>query len=281
MRQRNCLALFLLLILGSSCATLNIADIKQLDRTAFEPLDLRPDFETNDLRIDIIRSTISDTTARNDLPYHPLGFDLGNGLFYDLNENLTLRIDYLLGIADSNCYSINRFDNKNKKRPDYTFCFCHDTLTMSHRPFHLNRYVYHKIKDGSTISVMHRNHFQYAIRFTNNTMEYGGKKRAWKTIRMINDNEYHIDKGGRETYEMKEGKLYLDDDYIIELTNQNQTIQILSNGLIWDHILYTIEKDKDKMYLYDRQFHGQCIAFSKDGIIVYHDKSFQNKWTRQ
>ena len=80
---------FLLLL---SC---NPLDLSTLDQDIkFEELDLKVSYELEDLRFDVIRQQTSDATSdvgdtdTEDVPYHPFGFDLGNGLFYDLNGNL-------------------------------------------------------------------------------------------------------------------------------------------------------------------------------------------------
>ena len=66
-------------------------------------MELSPGQEHNELRIDVVRQvreTYVDgsTTYYEDVPYHPLGLDLGNSLFYDMHENLSFRLDYLLDI---------------------------------------------------------------------------------------------------------------------------------------------------------------------------------------
>ena len=65
-------------------------------------LQLKLSHEINDLRIDLVRqeetSMVDDITTTNKVDYHPVGFDLGYGLFLDLNDNLSFRSDYLLKV---------------------------------------------------------------------------------------------------------------------------------------------------------------------------------------
>lgn len=89
------LSLLLLIICG--CTTLNKTIIENTDRSIFQPLVLIPDYDICNIRIDLIRQTnkeqVNDSaTEAEKIPYHPVGFYLGNGLFLDLNDNLSLLV---------------------------------------------------------------------------------------------------------------------------------------------------------------------------------------------
>jgi hypothetical protein len=119
---------FVIQIFCVSCATLNVDEIRNLHKTAFDPLELKPGYETNNLRIDLIRKTftenVSDSvTETKDTPYHPLGFDIGNGLFYDINENLCLRLDFLLGYSSDKNFEIHEaYKGKNEPTQNNSAC---------------------------------------------------------------------------------------------------------------------------------------------------------------
>jgi len=273
-----------LLILCSSCATLNVADIRNLDRTEFEPLKLKPDFEIHELRLDLIRQTyehtVNDSTRETlDSPYHPLGFDLGNGLFYDLNENLCFRLDYLLGFSDQDCFDIKRIDRRNRKRPGCVYSFCDNTLTLTYPPGRIKHYQYHWVTNGGTTSVKRRNRILYEIKEDGSSVIYGKKRRKYDTIQRVDKNHYYLNHNKRrEKYQLEENRVYLENDYIIELADQNRKIKIIRHGLFRDHTQYTIEKSMDKLYIYGRNFSGRKIEFSDDGIAVYHDRTFLTRW---
>jgi len=275
----------LLLILGSSCATLNVADIRNLDRTEFEPLTLMPDAEIHELRLDLIRQTyehtVNDSTRETlDSPYHPLGFNLGNGLFYDLNENLSFRLDYLLGFSDQDCCDIKRIDRRNRKRPDCIYSFCDNTLSLTYPPGRIKRYQYHWVTDGTTTSVKRRNRILYEIKEDGSSVIYGKKRRKYDTIQRVDENHYYLNHNKkREKYQLEENRVYLENDYIIELADQNRTIKIIRRGLFGDHTRYTLERSSDKLYIYGRNFSGRMIEFSGDGISVYRDRTFLTRWT--
>ncbi|MDD4646576.1 MAG: hypothetical protein PHY99_11375 [Bacteroidales bacterium] len=281
MRRISYLATLILMILGSSCATLSVTEIRNLNRIEFDPIKLNPDIETSDLRIDIVRSTESDTTSSHDLPYRPLGFDLGNGLYYDLNENLSFRLDELLGLSEKDGYEIKRFDRVNKKRPNEIYQYYHDTLFLVDPWSHKKRYEYHRVTNGLKTSVMHRNRLQYFIEMNISTAIYGGKRRAWEVINRVDENHYYLNRNKkRERYELKGNQVFLENDFIIELTDNNRRLNIISQGFLRDRCLYSIERSKDQLYIYDREHRGKKITFNENGITVYHNGSFSNRWVK-
>ena len=74
-----------------------------MKKTSFHNMELSPGQEHNELRIDVIRQVTETyvdgtTTYYEDVPYHSVGLDLSNGLFYDMNGNLSFRLDYLSSV---------------------------------------------------------------------------------------------------------------------------------------------------------------------------------------
>ena len=119
MKANNYIFIILILLALGCSTTSNISEIKELSKTRFDSLSIQPDVELYDLRIDIIRQTtqnrVNDSTTLNEVvPYNFLGFNLGNGLFYDLNDNLSLRIDYLLNVDTKNDFEIEKIYSKSK-----------------------------------------------------------------------------------------------------------------------------------------------------------------------
>lgn len=85
----------LALVIFSSCATLNQAEIKSSNHNPIEKQSLDPILDFYGERLDLIRNKTeirggANNEGTEDMPYHDAGFYLGNGLFYDLNGNLSL-----------------------------------------------------------------------------------------------------------------------------------------------------------------------------------------------
>jgi hypothetical protein len=81
-----------------------------------EPLTLEAGIEPYDLRIDVKRQTREEkaaglTESRSmtvELPYTPIGFNIGNGIFVDTNFNICLNVLELYGIDELEDFSISR-----------------------------------------------------------------------------------------------------------------------------------------------------------------------------
>ena len=144
-----------------SCATLNVDEIRDLHRTEFNPVELKPGYEINNLRIDLIRRNYTENvndsvTETKDSPYHPFGFDLGNGLFYDMNENLCLKLDYLLGYSADKDFEIHESYRANHKRGINVYRFCNDTFKVNYMYGKNLHYRYHLVPDGNGMTVMYK-----------------------------------------------------------------------------------------------------------------------------
>ncbi len=277
--------ILLLVLLTGSCATLDITSLRDSERIPFEPLELHPHIETTELRIDLVRQTeeyqVNDTTKENrDTPYHPLGFDLGNGLFYDLSGNLSFRLDELLGITNRDCYSVKEISRRNQKKADRIYSFCDNELSVSYPPGRRQHELNHLVFNGKTTSVMYRSRFLYAVDFNDRTTVYRGKKRKWDTLHKSGENHYYRRKGWwRENFVLEGNRLDLNRDYILERTDKNRKIRILKPALFATRTVLTIEKNADNLYIYDRGYSGKKIEFTGSGLIVFRNRIFESGWT--
>lgn len=273
----------LLILLTGSCATLNVTEFRSTESTQFEPLKLEPALEANELRVDLIRQSesvqVNDSTSENsDTPYHPLGFDLGNGIFFDLNGNLSFQLDELLGVSDRDCWSVMETNRRNQRRPNRIYSFCNGYLTVRYPPGRRQRELNHQTTEGMITSVMFRNRLKYAVDFNGPDIVYRGRRRILETLHKAEEGQYYRKYGlWRDNYRLNGDRLLLDRDYIIERTNDNRTIRIIRPG--WrGRTLYTIEKKTNQIYIYDRIFRGIRIDLSHDGISVYHNQRFMTGW---
>jgi hypothetical protein len=81
-------------------------DIKKIN---FEHSVLIPDYDIKDLRIDIIRQTEDDGPCdSDDVDYHSVGFYLGNGLYIDFNDNISLLVPELLEFDDNKNFVLKK-----------------------------------------------------------------------------------------------------------------------------------------------------------------------------
>lgn len=268
---------FLLLVLAlftSSCTTLNVSDLQNLERASFEPLQLRPEVEPNNLRIDVIRQTEefmeNDTTVETlNTPYHPLGFYLGNGLFYDLNENLSLRVDDLLN-APSDGFDIVQINRPEKNKRVVEYSFAADTLWVKYRPNRRPVYQYHQVSSPGRVSFVRNRRMLYAIDETGSSLAYYRGKRRWRdSIAQTGENSFYLKtRWGKRYFEQSGDKLALGREFQVVLANDGKAIYI-KRGKKGRRLLYTIERGPGRIFIYDRRNRGKMIVFEEKSILVY------------
>ncbi len=274
----------LIVILGGSCASLDIAEIRNHRKTEFESLRLVPGREINDLRIDLVRQTYSEhvndsTVNTEDTPYLPLGFDLGNGLFYDLDGNLSLRIDYLLGFSPDNNFEIHEINRPEKNKGIITYRFNNDSLTISSQLIKRPHYYYHLVRSADKLSVMHKKQLRYSIIETDTSAILSGKRWKWAVINQLDENQYYLNKRKkRVNYKLIGNEIFLNKNYIVSLTNDNLTLKIIRQGILKNRVLYTIENINDKIFIYNKKYHGLKIERDSSNIRIYRDNKLLVKY---
>jgi hypothetical protein len=269
----------------SSCATLNISEIKNLEKMKFDSLTLNPNWEAHNLRIDLIRQTyeedVTDSTKETkETPYHPIGFDLGNGLFYDLNKNLCLRLDYIMDFSKDDDFEVKKITRPEKNTGNTIYRFINDSLLVQYPPRKKIRYRYHRINYQDSITFMYKKRLKYAIIETDSSLIYSGKKRKLDVINKINDNNYYLNKRKwKDEYEIKNKDIFLENDYVVSLTNNDLRIEIKSHRKKRkDRVLYIIEKDSDKLFIYNKNYSGLLIKKVGNDILIYRNKTLLRKY---
>jgi len=270
-------------LLMSACTSLNHLDIRSMDRQAFEAPELRPSFEVNDFRVDLIRQTTSvqvndSTSTTENTPYHPVGFDLGNGLFYDLNGNLGFRVEALLELTEDNCFNLEKTSRRKQRRPDVIYRLCDGELSYRMSQGGRERYLHQTEYDANSVSVYYRNRLRYALDFKEDAVVYRGKRRKLETIHRISENQYRIKHlFSHDDYRLSDRRLFLNRSYVLELSDDARRIQLTLPGL-FGRRLYTIERDRNRIYIYDNRYRGTLIETSPNEIRVYRNRVFVEGW---
>ena len=275
----------LFLILGNSCApTLDVQEIKNIAKTKFDPFVLKPDREINNLRLDLIRQTyderVNDSISETaDTPYHPVGFDLGNGLFYDLNDNLCLRIDYLMKFTSDKNFELHKINRPDKNKGKVIYRFHNDSLTVTNPPRKKVRYFYHRIAKLDTMSYMYNHRMKYAIIETDSLMTYMIKRKNMSAIHKLDENQYCLKIGKRkENYQISGNEIFLNDHYTVHLTNDDSTLVIQRKGKRKNTTLYTIEKSEGKIFIYNEKYFGTKIEIDNSNVWIYRNSTLLCKY---
>jgi hypothetical protein len=267
-----------------SCATLNVDEIKNLHKTAFDPLELKPGYETNNLRIDLIRKTFTENVndsvkETKDTPFHPFGFDLGNGIFYDINENLCLRLDYLLGISQDRNFVVHESYRANQKRGITVYRFCNDTFKVNYMYGNNLHYRYHLVSEANGMTLMYKKRTKYSIELNDTFAIYSENKSKPGIIRKVDTDQYDLIIRRRKDHFRKTGAgLILDKNYIVSLSDDNLTLEIKNPYKKKNNVLYTIVKSDKQQFIYNKRYSGLKIEMNKDSILLFRNKTLWTKY---
>jgi hypothetical protein len=285
MKNRNTPKAIFLLLTGLGligCSTLSIREIKTLENIPFEPLRLEPATEPTDLRIDVIRQTeqqmVGNTLQTVEVPNEPLGLDLGNGLFYDLNENFSLRLDYLLGFAEEEVFELKKISTPAGS--GFTiYALANDTLTVARSPGKKIRYQYHRAGPEDSTSFMHKSNLKYAIVQRDSALVQRNKRRVTEGIyKQDNENYYWQRRRKKLDYHLADNEVSLRNHYIVALTNQNRTLGIYRTTRKGKKPVCTIEKSKDKIFVYNQRFKGSKLEFSGHSLLIFRNKKLVTQY---
>jgi hypothetical protein len=269
MKPAACIYVMALLVSGS-CATLDVGEIRNLEKVAFDPVTLQPAWEANNLRIDLIRQTEGDSTGSEDVPYHPMGFDLGNGLFYDLNKNLSFRLGYLSGFSPDEDFEIYRINKPARNGKVTVYRFHHDSLTTGNARRKKARYIYHLEENGDSISYMRKGRMKYAIVDTDTSLIYSGKRRKRDAIYKLDANQFYLNKRKkRNHFQLSGNDLLLGKEYVVSSTNDNLRLEIRKQRKRRGRALYVVERDMNNVFFYKKDFSGMKFERRGNSLAVY------------
>lgn len=278
MNKKIILAIAFVSIL-TSCVTSFKSDITKLQKAQFKELSISPSYEANNFRIDLIRQTKSEqlndsTTETIDTPYHPMGFDLGNGLFFDLNNNLCLRIDYLLNFSAEDDFELLKIRRPQRNKSKVLYQFSHGSLIVFFPPARMPHYRYHLLQSADKISFYHKKHLNYQITDKGTSIVYGRKKRKWDAIYPVNQDSFYINKDRKNNRVfISDNEISLANRFIISLDNNKQTIQIKQKRVFRKpKLLITIEKDNNSIYIYDKHYQGRKIILDNKSLTIFPNK---------
>lgn len=281
---------FFLFIILTSCSPKMLPEIQSIQPEPFEPIELTPSLEMHDMRIDIIRNTetvkVNDSTTKTeDVDYHPLGFDLGNGIFFDLNENLSFRVDYLLGYDQAKDFNVTRIIHPYKKKYAKDFSYKNDSMKHRYHSIHPEKMRYYFEPNADSLVRYYCNmfsqfKFSYAFVQHNDELLFRGKRRVFDRIIQDEENSYHINKFIRsERYTLEGDTVNLAWDYVLVQSDDGRKIQVLSHRRNGNHYpLYTIERDNEKILIYTHKGYGSKIEYGDDRITLYRNDHEVLRW---
>ncbi|MEM6316635.1 MAG: hypothetical protein AAF960_03140 [Bacteroidota bacterium] len=241
-------------------------DLGQIERLPFEELQLKPAHDLFDFRFNIIRQSQREDNWRADEAHHPLGMYLGNGLFFDLNSNLTLDLFYLLELPKDVGFNVKLthkqaippFVTEIRASPD-SYCFVDPAQADEFCRTHITRTV--------GIEVEENNRHRYTIREENRGIEL-----------LLPDGQLvdQITPMGENAYTYRKNRQVKDfvrtptgiqlKNYRIALTPTKDEIQVYSGRN--DRFLLRLIKSKNRLYIVDENDRGVEIKVSENRLTT-------------
>ena len=272
----------LLVFLLTACTFSRPLNLHGLKNAPFEDPVLRPDYDLYGLRIDIIRQTHDEsetdsTSTTEDDPYHQLGFDLGNGLFFDYNSNLGLRIDRLLAVEPGKSYTLREIFNVPKGRGN-TYAFeAGEFCRNSHIPPKDGAdYCYSIEEEGHRITMGNRRGPVFYIERRDTALVYSGRPAKDKQIREIvtaGEDRYEIPQKRKSAFSLDENGINLNNWYLIKASDDGRKLEIYAGRRGKQRLLYTLERTENTLLVYNRKKYGMLIRLQDNRLdLVRNDK---------
>lgn len=270
MKNFKALYVILLLVLISSCATLNKTAILNSNKVQLDELTLEPDFDLYNLRINLIRQKTmeqeDDSTEHEiDVSYHCLGFNLGNGLFYDLNNNLSIKLTELFQIKTNGEFKIIR------ETPAFIFKK-RVTYTRKGQTFKENGTGLFSISNSKKIEfsdslVKVRENFlsSYKIIKQENSLTYRSLLNK-DVIHQSDEGYYTKNLLWKTKYKLVDNEVQLNEGYI--LRHQGKKIDLFKKGILGVKLKYSLVKSENEIFFYDSDFKGIRISLRNNKIEV-------------
>lgn len=285
MNFRILLYTILVIFLLQSCATLNVAEFsKPENRVGIDSLNLEAGYEVYKLRIDLLRNTTTETVStssgRNatattqtvDVPYNYLGIYLFEGLFLDLNNNLSFNVIKLLNNKGDGDFQIRQKLKFNEKSP----------------------YNYVVTRQGNQVSCEQKNLIGKNITdilLSDNKLTIEGKGLASNQDIVVNPHGIVFDPHGlfgklHRTEIVKTGNSVIIPrfgrdiefkqlDYNTIVLDRNLTIksfgdriELIFEGFFGSKNVYTLLKLKDGYAFYDKKKRGIRIKITNNQVFV-------------
>ena len=250
--------------------------------TFFQQLELNVAYELEELRVDIIRkeTTSADgdgNSTTEDVPYHPLGFDLGNGLFYDLNGNLALRLKHLFDLDGRNEFSLKRIERVQQNRciemrkvSEKAICREWRGILGNDRSRCLDVYD----QDG-VVQVSRNGRFCYQIVEEEGEVKFSRNRQGRRWTRLLEEGEQtfveQIRDRRRDVYTQENGEVRLGRDILLQVDETGKKIEIfrLRRNNLKPRLIFTLERKGQELLLKDRRRLIRRIGLERDKVTVY------------
>ena len=284
MNVRNYLLLSLALW-TFGCSTINIHSVREHQQQSFNPLQLSPAFEHNSLRIDVIRQVTLTYDyygyyydeydygyiEEEDVPYHPMGFDLGNGLFYDMSGNFSLRIDNLLDFDPEREFTINKLIRPSRRGNSEQFSFVNNSLAITKPSRTRGNFQYRISEQNDTLIYSRKGKRRYATTKSQEGITYQFKNRRPERISSNRKGGFVYKKRNREQpIRLFDDRIWIGNQYVVWQSEDRKFIFVNSEKRHRKNKrpLLTIKKSDKLLLAYDQNRKGIRVELGQNSIYV-------------
>jgi hypothetical protein len=282
----------LLVALFSSCRTLDSQLIE--DKSANLPLpqfDLQMAAEVTSMRIDLVRQTNTHTDAdgtgtmthstTEKIPYHPLGVYIGEGVFVDIHENISMNVLAILQDKLPPSATLNAKENSWLGERWH--------LEISPESWKLSKSgilgdeITRFLLSDSTIKI------EPSFLSSAQTIQFERDKLYYQPEGVLAKLNYAaiepIEDGFTEVARWRPTKFrYLTDSTIkigrnLTVTRYPQRWVFSYAGFLGTYAEYTLEKKPDGYLFYDEHFRGKYIKITGRAIEVYENGKIKMEYT--
>jgi hypothetical protein len=275
--------LIVLLLILTGCATINLADLpKEEDRVPFDPLEVTIAYDVYCIRLDLFRQTRTRTkrvrnadgdwvtkTETEKVPYHFLGVDLGNGLFFDAHKNLSIDLIRLLKLDELEEFTIVSRP-KGIFATTTTYTKKNNVITMEQSGlFGMKREV-HETPSGALIKGGFLTKDQDII-MTYDSIEYDphgifGEWQKTKIFKTENGAEIPGFWGDTPIVQGEDGNITLGKNLKVE--NLGNTLEVTLSGFFGFEAVYTLMQSENRIAFINKHNQGVIIDIYKDKVVL-------------
>ena len=267
-----------LVLILAACSRIPLTknEVLSLKKTSFDELELNMASEPSNLRIDVIRqyttTYVDETTSYEEtVAYHPLGLNLGHGLFYDMNGNLSFRIDQLLNFSPGEPFEIRKSIGTRNQTAFTQYVYKNDHYSRINLPKGNFKTLYEKFTYADSSVFMKRKNLLYAISQTDTSIAYYFRDRQPLGIYKLDQNRYYsVQKKSIRKYTSYDGLITLDRNFTIQLSADKNYILINTPNRTRQNKkpkLY-MTRNENKIVVYSYSFVGKKIEITENGLKV-------------
>ncbi len=268
MKYSNIIIPIVLAVILSSCATLNKSEIMQAGPVEPDKVQLKPHLDIYGERIDIVRKTVDreggESGSGEDMPYHDAGFYLGNGLFYDLNGNLSILPFDLMQLTNQTSFTVRKI---NHKKPfNREIVFSRDLASFSvkvEKGIGFSSYV-SVIQDDSVTELSKGKLGTKALILKRNGSYKYKQVLAGEDIKKTKNGYTIKSLLNTENYVKNYNEIYLNDDLVVK--KQGKTISIYKRTWGSSTLLMEMKFAKNTFFIYNDKFRG--LKFEKKENVL-------------